>query len=74
MAQGIGPPRVAVKTPASRGRAACRGPRLSQSRELLVRGRGLLCEAEACRAKRRLLRGGPSSRELVGDVPNWSGT
>jgi hypothetical protein len=30
--------------------------------------------AKACRARRRLVGGGPSSRELVGGAPNWSGT
>jgi hypothetical protein len=39
-----------------------------------VRTSGLSCEAENCRARRRLLGGGPSSRELVGDAPNWLGT
>jgi hypothetical protein len=41
---------------------------------LLVRGRDLSCEAETSRARRRLVGGGPSSRELVGGAPNWSGT
>jgi hypothetical protein len=41
---------------------------------LLVRGGKLSCEAETSRARRRLVGGGPSGRELVGDAPNWSGT
>jgi hypothetical protein len=36
--------------------------------------RGSSCEAETCRARCRLVGGGPSVRELVGDVLNWSGT
>jgi hypothetical protein len=39
-----------------------------------MRGGGLSCEAETYRARWRLLGGGPSSRELVGGAPNWSGT
>jgi hypothetical protein len=31
-------------------------------------------ETETCRARRRLVVGGPSSRKLVGGAPNWSGT
>jgi hypothetical protein len=52
------------------------GSRLSRKRKLLVRTRGLSCEAETARARRRPVRGGggPSSGELVSDAPNWSGT
>jgi hypothetical protein len=39
-----------------------------------VRMSVLSYEAETCRARRRLVVGGPSSGELVGDAPNWSGT
>jgi hypothetical protein len=74
MARGIGAPRVAVKVLASRGHAAWRGPRLSRRRRLLVRTSGLSCEVETFHARRRLLGGGPSSGELIGDAPNWSGT
>jgi hypothetical protein len=42
--------------------------------ETLVRGGELSCEAETSCARRRLLKGGPSSRELVGSAPNWLGT
>jgi hypothetical protein len=63
-----------VKTFVSRGRAACRGPHLSQSREQLARGGGLSCEEKTCHARRRLVGGGPSSRELAEDAPNWLGT
>jgi hypothetical protein len=31
-------------------------------------------EPRGARARQRLIGGGPSSRELVGDAPNWSGT
>jgi hypothetical protein len=74
MAWGIGPPHVAVKMFTSRGRAAHHGPRLSRRRELLVRTSGSSRKVETCRARRRLLGGGPFSRKLVGDAPNWSGT
>jgi hypothetical protein len=33
----------------------------------------ILHGAETCHARQRLLEGGPSSRELVGDAPHWSG-
>jgi hypothetical protein len=39
-----------------------------------VRTSVLSYEAETCRVRRRLVVGGPSSGELVGDAPNWSGT
>jgi hypothetical protein len=39
-----------------------------------VRTSGLSCEVETFHARRRLLGGGPSSGELIGDAPNWSGT
>jgi hypothetical protein len=41
---------------------------------LVVGGGDLSCEAETFRARWRPLRGGPSSRELVEDAPNGSGT
>jgi hypothetical protein len=59
-----------VKTFVSRGRAACRDPRLSRSREELARDGDFSCEAESCRARRRLLGGGPSSRELSEMLPS----
>jgi hypothetical protein len=71
MARGIVPPRVSVRALVPQARAACHGPCTSRSR-------GRSCEAEASRARRRLLvRGGdlsghPSCRELVGDTANWS--
>jgi hypothetical protein len=39
-----------------------------------VRDGNCSCERETFRARRRLLGGGTSSRELVGDAPNWPGT
>jgi hypothetical protein len=41
---------------------------------LLVRGGDLSCEAETCRARRRLVVGGSSSGKLVGDAANWPKT
>jgi hypothetical protein len=38
--------------------------------QLIVRGGELSCEAETCRVRRRLVEGGSSSGELVGEVPN----
>jgi hypothetical protein len=35
-------------------------------------GGDLPCEAETCRARRRLVGGDPSCGELVGDAANWS--
>jgi hypothetical protein len=60
--------RVSWPTPQSKTETA------RANKRLVVRGGDLLCEAETCRARRRLLEGGPSSGELVGDAPNWSGT
>jgi hypothetical protein len=56
------------RSPTRRGggvRATCHGPRPSRSRGELTRGGDLSCEAESCRARRRLVGGVP----LVG---NWS--
>jgi hypothetical protein len=39
-----------------------------------VRTSSMSCEAETGRARRRLIGGGSSSGELVGEAPNWSGT
>jgi hypothetical protein len=72
MARGIGPPRVAVKALTSRGRTACRGPRLSWRRELLVRTSGLSWEAGTCSARRRLFVRGGDRLEEVPLVGNWS--
>jgi hypothetical protein len=64
MARGIGSPRIAVKMFASRGRAACRGPRhvsgTSRVRQrLVVQGGNFPCEADTCRAMRKFaVRGG----------------
>jgi hypothetical protein len=43
-------------------------------RRLVVRGGDLSCEVKNSRARRRLVGGGPFSRELVGGAPNLSGT
>jgi hypothetical protein len=66
MARGIVPPRILVVVLAPQARAACHSPRTNQSGESS-------CEAETCRARRRLLvRGGDLScdcrarRRLVG--------
>jgi hypothetical protein len=40
------------------------------SKQLVVRGGDLSCEAETCRASRRLIGGGASSGELVGEAPD----
>jgi hypothetical protein len=69
MAWGTGSPRVVVKTLAPRGRAACRGPRLSQSRTPRQR---LLARGEAPRARRRLVVLVGDSSEGVPLVGNWS--
>jgi hypothetical protein len=62
-----GPRRVSWTTPQSESRSACVRWRL------LVWGGDFSCEVESCRVRPRLLGGGPSSRELVRDAPNWSG-
>jgi hypothetical protein len=41
-------------------------------RRLFVRGGDLSGEVEASRARRRLVGGDPSCRELVEDAANWS--
>jgi hypothetical protein len=76
MARGIVLPRVSVVVIAPWARAACHGPCTSRSRGEVERGRDLSCEAETCRARRRLvvqggdLSGDPSCGELVGDAAN----
>jgi hypothetical protein len=72
MTRGVVPPHVIAKELAPQARAACHSPLTSQSWGKLVRGRDLLCEAEACRARRRLVAGDPSCGQLVEDVANWS--
>jgi hypothetical protein len=72
MAHGTASPRVIVEVSASWDRAVWRESCLSQRRKLPLRTSGLSCEAETCRARWRLVGGGSSSRELVGDAPNWS--
>jgi hypothetical protein len=59
--------RVSWPTPRSESGEARAG------RRLVVRGEDLSCEVETGGARRKLVGGGPSSRELVGDAPNWSG-
>jgi hypothetical protein len=58
----------------SRGRLAWHGPRLSRRQRLAMQGGDMPCEAETCHARQRLVGGDPSSGELVGDAPDWSGT
>jgi hypothetical protein len=72
MARGTGPPRVVAETSVAWGRAACRGPHSSRSRGKIARGGDWSCEAETCRARQRLVGGGSSSRELVGDAADKS--
>jgi hypothetical protein len=72
MARGIVPPRVTMEVLMPQARVACQGPRTSRSRGELMRGRDLSCEAEACRARRRLVGGDPPCGELVRDAANWS--
>jgi hypothetical protein len=74
MARGIVSPSVMVEAFVPQACAACHGAHPSRSQggaragRRLVRGRDLSCEAETCHARRRLVGGGPSHRELVGDA------
>jgi hypothetical protein len=64
MERGIVPPRASVVVLAPWARAACHGPRTSQSRGEVVRGGDFLCKVETSRPRRRLLvRGGDLSCE-----------
>jgi hypothetical protein len=87
MAWGIAPPHTSVVVLTAWACDVCHGPRSSRSRGEVMRGGDLSCEAETCRARRRLvMRGGdfsceaetchgdPFCRETVGDVANWSET
>jgi hypothetical protein len=67
---GNRPPRVVAEVFTHRDRATWSGSPLSQRRRLLMRTSSLSCEAETCRARRRLVGGGSSSGELVREAPN----
>jgi hypothetical protein len=67
---GTGPPRIVAEALARLDRTTWYGLRLGRRRRLLVRTSSLSCEAETCRAKQRLIVGGSSNGELVGEAPN----
>jgi hypothetical protein len=69
---GNRPPRVVAEVFTRRDRATWSGSREAAraNEQLVVQGGDSSCEAERDRARRRLVRGGSSNGELVGEAPN----
>jgi hypothetical protein len=69
---GIGnlPPHIVAEVFTCRDRATWYGLHPGRRQRVLMRMSSLSCEAETCRARRRLVEGGSSSRELVREAPN----
>jgi hypothetical protein len=80
MVRKIGPSRVTVEVfslgvaPRGVAHALVGGEDSSYKAEIVVRGGDLSCEVDTYHTRRRFVGRGPSSGELVGDVPDWSGT